>query len=223
MTDTATHDLAATLPILHRLALAYAPARARPAALCLLALDARMARTVREASDPLLAQIGLAWWRETISQPLTARPRGEPLVEALDCWGGQAADLLPLIDGWEHLAVAEAIDEVTAARFASGRAEAFGALARLLDHPEHEARAERMAHAWAMADLASHLDQAGEAGLARSMLAGETWSDNRIGRDLRPLAVLHAVAARCMHRGETMRTLSRMTMLVAMRTGLFGR
>jgi phytoene synthase len=59
-------QLAATLPIERRLALAYAPGRARAATLGLFALDAALGNLVRAAREPLLGQMRLAWWREEL-------------------------------------------------------------------------------------------------------------------------------------------------------------
>ena len=63
MTTTLPPELLDTLAPMHRLALAYAPAEARPAWAGLLALDARLAGVVRAAREPVLGQLRLAWWR----------------------------------------------------------------------------------------------------------------------------------------------------------------
>ena len=81
-----TDSLLGSLPVLHRLALTYAPARATRPTLALLALDARLAGIVRSASEPMLAQLRLAWWREQLEIDLTARPAGEPLLAVLESW-----------------------------------------------------------------------------------------------------------------------------------------
>jgi len=78
--------LASELPPPQRLALAYAPARARPATLALLALDARLAAILRGRREPLAAQLRLAWWREMFARPPSDWPAGEPLLEALRGW-----------------------------------------------------------------------------------------------------------------------------------------
>jgi len=58
--------LVASLPTASRLALAYAPAKARLQTLALFALDTRLAGLLRNSSEPMLAQLRLSWWRETL-------------------------------------------------------------------------------------------------------------------------------------------------------------
>ncbi len=74
-------DLAETLPTMHRLALAYAPGRTRLAWLALLALDSRLAGVLRSASEPMLAQIRLAWWRDMLARSEADRPRRRTLAQ----------------------------------------------------------------------------------------------------------------------------------------------
>lgn len=100
-------DLRETLPAIQRLALAYAPARTRDATLALLALDGRLAGVLRSASEPMLAQIRLAWWRDILGREAAERPSGEPLVALLEPWGREAGELVALVDGWEQLVETE--------------------------------------------------------------------------------------------------------------------
>ena len=118
------------LPVLQRLALAYASARSRPATLALLALDARLAQVLRGRREPIAAQLRLAWWRDMLGRPAAEWPRGEPV---LDCAarlarsrgaGGAAV-------GWEAL-LAETLSPQAIAEFVDGRGQAFAALAREL-------------------------------------------------------------------------------------------
>ena len=98
-----TDSLVSGLPVLQRLALSYAPASASLPTLALLALDVRLAGIVRAASEPMLAQLRLAWWRELLAAHLSARPTGEPLLEILPSWEGDFDTLAGLVNGWEEM------------------------------------------------------------------------------------------------------------------------
>src|SRR5690606_20839572 len=75
--------LLADLRPAERLALAYAPARARTATLALMALDNRLGTIVRQMREPIAAQLRLAWWRDTLARPVPEWPQGEPVLAAL--------------------------------------------------------------------------------------------------------------------------------------------
>ena len=122
--------LSAELPPLQRLAVAYAPAAARPAWTALVLLDHRLSRAVAGASEPLIGQLKLAWWRDRMREPASRWPLGEPLLAALRSFDGERAVLEALVDGWEGLIDAEA-DGGELSRLAEARADAVAALARI--------------------------------------------------------------------------------------------
>lgn len=214
--DTAA--LLATLPPEQRLALAYAPAAARAPWLALLALDARLAGIVRSSREPLLGQLRLAWWRDQLSTPAAARPAGEPVLALLGQWGGAAAGLTALVDGWEALLGEPPLAAPALERFAAGRAEAIAALAGQLGTDEPCKRAARL---WALADLAARLSHPAERAAAMELASTEDRAGPRLPRALRPLTVLHALAARG-RSGEGLLA-GPGSLALALRVGLFGR
>lgn len=190
-----------------RLALAYAPARAKADWETLLLLDARLASVVRGAREPMLAQIRLAWWRERLAEDTAVWPRGEPLLARLAGWGKAARGLSALVDGWEVLLGEGTLDP---GAFAAGRVGAVAALAEHL-RADMTIGAENAARGWALADLAGHLGDAEERAVA--LAASAAVEHGRVGRELRPVAVLRAAAS-----GSGLAA-----MLGAMRVGIFGR
>lgn len=122
--------LSAELPPLQRLAVAYAPAAARPAWTALILLDHRLARAVAGASEPLIGQLKLAWWRDRMREPAVRWPAGEPLLAALKSFDGERAALEVLVDGWEGLIDDAGGGELS--RLAEARAGAVAALARII-------------------------------------------------------------------------------------------
>lgn len=61
----------------------FLPADRRAAALALYAFNLEIARTREIISEPLLGQIRLQWWRETIEGVFEGTPREHPVLDAL--------------------------------------------------------------------------------------------------------------------------------------------
>ncbi|WP_053553679.1 hypothetical protein [Sphingopyxis sp. 113P3] len=85
--------------------------RARRAALAgLWALAERLTRLLRDAREPMIGQIKLAWWRDMMallaSDP-AALPKGEPLLAELQAnWAGEGG-LAALVDAAEAALLAD--------------------------------------------------------------------------------------------------------------------
>ena len=198
----------AGLPVERRLALAYAPARARGLWLGLFALDARLGTTVRNAAEPMLTQIKLAWWRGELAKPLAERRKGEPLLALLEDWGDDAACLAALVDGWELVLGDEPVQPGVALEFAGERARACLGLAdRLGVSADDIAQA---AQGWALADI----------GAALAEPADFAWRPVRLPREMRPLQVLYGLAART--RGQGPLLSGPFAAVRAVRLGLLG-
>ncbi len=216
-------DLLETLPVLQRFALAYCPAAAKPETLALFALDARLAGIVRSASEPMLGQIRLAWWREILAKPADEWPVGDPLLARLECWQAQAKALGKLVDGWEALVVDGILSLPAMDHLASARGDAFAALARLLDEDRCREAASRMGRNWALADIALRLRDPAERDAAVGLARKQNWDSVRMPRRLRALNVLHGIAARQIRQSTGTDGLRRADLLAAVRIGLLGR
>lgn len=109
-----------------RLAIAYAPSDVRSAFALLLQIDNRFAEILRNAREPMIAQIKMAWWREAFASAADARPKGEPLLQALN----EAGDRIPLralealASAWEKLLGSEKFSQEAIDVHAELRAEA---------------------------------------------------------------------------------------------------
>lgn len=211
-------SLPETLPILQRLALAYASGAARTPMLALLALDTRLAGIVRSSREPMLAQLRLAWWREQLGSDAAARPEGEPLLAALHSWNGRHGTLLPLVDGWEAMTGPAPLDGVVFEQLAEARAEAFASLAG-----DAAATALRFGRNWALADLAARLSHPEERATALALARRQDWRSAHLPRAMRPLAVLHGLAARSLRRGRNMDRITPLDLVAALRIGVLGR
>ncbi|MCJ2177762.1 hypothetical protein [Novosphingobium album (ex Hu et al. 2023)] len=212
-----------SLPAVSRLALAYAPASARLPTLALFALDARLAGLLRHSREPMLAQLRLSWWRESLGRDQNEWPEGEPLLAALRSWNGRHKALTALVDGWEALTGAAPLPGEALRTMAQGRAEAFAALAHALDRERESRAAYRLGHQWGLADLAMRLGNPQERETAASLAGSEKGgARSRVSRALRPLLVLQGLASRRLEKGEEGGALSPAAMLKALRLGLLG-
>ena len=168
-----------------RLAAAYAPGRARGLWTALLLLDSRLGRAALRASEPLVGQLRLAWWRDRFRSSAATWPEGEPLLAELAAWDGERPALEGLVDGWERLVGGDP-DPSDIAELAGARAEAVLALARLLGCAARMDAVAAMARYWALADLAHTLGS----NEARDLAAAAETRAARLPRALRPLIIL---------------------------------
>lgn len=211
------------LPLLQRLALAYVPQSARQLTLGLMVLDNRLGGIVSRSTEPMLAQIRLAWWREVLAQDPQKWPKGEPLLALLRHWHGNAADLVLLVNGWERaVSGGTALSSEDIQKLADGRGAAFGVLADVLGQSDLKGVTAQMAAKWAMADLAANMKEADDRELARKLLSTIEFQRRRLPRALRPVAVLHGLAARSARKGTSLDELTPTSIIPAMRIGLLG-
>lgn len=213
-------DFLSELPVERRLALAYAPARARPDTLALFALDARLAGIVRQAREPLLAQMRLAWWRDRLADSALPGGLGDQLLERLNLWP-QRAGLVALVNGWEALLAESPLPDSAIDAFVRGRAEACGDLARQLGLADAARSAASAGAGWTLAELAGKLGDPGETARVVQLAQEREWPMIQLPRALRAITVLHGLARRKQGSGELIS--GPRDLLRAARLGLLGR
>lgn len=207
------------LPPVMRLALAYAPRAVRPGWLAAFALDARLAGLVRQAREPLLAQIRLAWWRDRLGEEPASWPAGEPLLAAIAAGVERPAELARIVDGWEALLGEAPLSEAELLAAARGRAQ--GLLATV---PAAEAGAgEGLALRWALADLAAHLSHPDEDASVQALHRAVDPATSGCSRSLRPLVVIEGLATRKLQALDSHAPMGLGGLLLAVRLGLLGR
>lgn len=205
-----------------QLAIAHTPASARDALRIFLELDARIARIVAATSEPMLGQMRLAWWRETLGKPIDQRPQGDGVLDAIGKhWAGHEQALVALVDGWEEM-LAEQLTSRIAKLFAEGRAAPFAALAAFTKKPTDIRLISSKGQRWALVDAALHVSEGDEQDTLLK-LARETRADGSLPRSLRGLAVLDALARRSLDRGGRPMMEGRGAALVALRAAMLGR
>ena len=180
-----------------RLALAYIPARDRPAVQALWHLDAALASVLATGREEMIGRIRLAWWREALERLDREGAPAEPILQAL------ATEVLPrgisgdqlagLEAGWEALLSAEPLDEQRVNRFAKERGGRLVELtAQILGRSD--VSVAPAGEVWALADLARH-SAAGERPLPFALASNIALVD-RWPTALRPLGMLAALAKR---------------------------
>ena len=164
------------------------PPELRPAFDALFGIDDALGEVVATASQPALAAIKLAWWREALERLDSAPPPAEPRLRAaaaeLLTRGTTGAELASIEEGWAALLQPD-VDE-QAVRVRGERL--FALAARLLEAPPPDVGAGRL---WAAVDLARRL--------GRSLPPPPRLP--RAVRQLRPLTMLGALALRDARRG----------------------
>jgi 15-cis-phytoene synthase len=166
-----------------RLAVAYARADLRAGFELLLRFDVRLADIVGRASEPMIAQMKLAWWHDAVGREPALRPKGEPVFQALNDIALPEVEraMGHLLDAWGQLLAADEWRPDVQAAFAAGRSLGiFGAYANLANCDQDVSTAGQ---AWALADLRQRFG-------ARVIGGGAPKAPTCKTRELRPLSIL---------------------------------
>ncbi|WP_404709913.1 squalene/phytoene synthase family protein [Sphingomonas sp. MMS24-J13] len=177
------------------LAIAYAPASARPALAALFALDERMGTIVATTTEPMIGLMRLAWWREALEkldkEPAPAEPLLRDIATHILPHGVLGATLGAIEDGWAALLA----EEPKVARHGRERGRwLFIAAAAILGTKDD--RLPGAGEAWALADLA-HRHSAPEVRTSarrRGRAILDALPRHRWPRAARPLAMLVTLA-----------------------------
>lgn len=174
-----------------RLAIAYAPAVARPALTALWSLDARLAAILRTTTEPMIGQMRLTWWHDAVGKP--GAIAGEPVLAALAGAGVEPVASQRIVEGWE--ALLDGDDDAALKGFADGRGGGlFAAAAAAIGAGDVMTDAGA---GWALIDLARHhsrpeiRQRALALAAERLAVAPTRWS-----KAARPLAMLTKLARR---------------------------
>lgn len=182
------------------LAVAYAPAGARPALTALFALDERLGQIVTTTTEPMIGLMRLAWWREALEKldhdPAPAEPLLGTIASTILPYGVGGAALAGIEDGWAALIDGEPDGEAVTRHGRERGGNVFAAAATLLGADDKRLRAA--GEVWALADLAHRHSQASARDLARSRAKAlvETMPAGSWPKPARPLAALYVLARR---------------------------
>jgi 15-cis-phytoene synthase len=169
------------------LALQYVPPQFRAALELLLAFDHRLALVVRQMSEPVIAQMRMAWWREKLALSGDLRPSGEPIFAALEQLPPEQTipveqGMLLIIDAWDAVIAAAVWDHDVIMLNAQNRARGIflGLAKQILPAREHSDVMD-VGCRWALSDLQMRFPE---------HVAGPLPPTQRLPRQLRSLAIL---------------------------------
>jgi phytoene synthase len=207
------------LPLSSRIAIGYCPRDTRARFEVAMALDHRLSQLVARATEPILGQMRLAWWRDALRQPAPARPKGDAVLDRVSQdWTSDCEPLVAMVDGWEQLLAEPPLIDAAALAFAEGRAGAIVAACgygATTDGPAAVA-----ARTWALADLAAKVSNAEERAFLVAMGRAEAGKGARLDPRGRAIAVLGALACRALERGGRPLMEGRGAALVAARAAI---
>ncbi|MCH8615462.1 squalene/phytoene synthase family protein [Sphingomonas sp. SM33] len=193
---TADEELAAAIGADRALMLRQVPAEVRPALEALFQIDAAMADVVARSTQPALAAVKLAWWRERLEDldrgSVPAEPRLQAAAEILLPRGVSGADLAILEDGWATL-LEEAVEP---ARVETRGAQLFSLAGRLLASQD-----EKIADAGSLYALVSVGRRGVPELLQQANGPRKRVAKHRFARALRPLTALARLAIRDLESG----------------------
>lgn len=173
------------------LMLTHFPMRVQPAVAALWAVDEAMAAAIAGASQPALAGIKLAWWREALCRldvdPAPPEPRLRAVAEKLLPLGVTGAEVAGIEDGWTALLQ----EQVKASAVVLRGQQLFAILARLLGSDDL-----LLADAGALFALSDAMRRGrGDFAAERSALIASL-AGRRAPRRLRPVTLAARLAAR---------------------------
>lgn len=205
-------------------ALAYARSSARPLFQAVFDLDRNLGRAVAVASEPIVGQIRLAWWRDALSSTPADQPRGNPLLDQIKGqFGGSPSGLTQLVDGWEAMLLSDPGENEAIRALCTGRAQAFIAIAHQIGATDTDEAVSFAAERWSLADLAARCSDKDRRSAIVAFSRSCEGEKARVTRSMRPLAVLRALGERSLARDGAPLLADRISALVALRSGLSGR
>lgn len=205
-----------------RIALAHTPKPVRPKLEAFFALDHRLGQLVAKATEPMLGQMRLAWWREMLAKPVGERPSGDAVLDALGAqWAEDERPLADLVDAWELLVAEESLGSETILAFAEKRAGPLTAFADAEGSQRKVLQASAMA--WALAETAAHMSDGDERQHFIKAGQGLEPPPERLARDFRGVAILGTLGRRSLRRGGRPLMEGRGAGALAFRVGLLGR
>ena len=193
----------------------------RPALACVFAMEVRLSSIIARMTEPMLAQMRLAWWRDQLACPVQARPRGDAVLDALGShWAGAEHRIAALVDGWEVWTKPDhSVDDVGI--FLEGYAAPFGTLAANC-LPGIDARAGAVNGQWYGAGIAFLMEQRLCGGTRVLDLAPTLSERTRMPRKLRSLSIAGGLGQRVVLNRRGPLFGDRGSALAAVRLGLFG-
>ncbi len=172
----------------------------------------------------MVAQLRLAWWRDQLALPVAERAKGDGVLDNLSAHLGYHSGVLgKVVDGWEHLVVAEAQTPAVLDTFAANRAYLFAAMqSGRLEKPQSD-EVLRAGRLWGLADLAFAQATPENRAIIVQIAQAELSQPVRLPKSVRHLHILGELARSSLQRGGAPLVSRRRDALLISRLGMFGR
>ncbi len=189
-------DAIASISPPQRLSLLYLDDELRPLLTLFLVLDSRLEDIFAKMNEAMIAQIRLAWWRDTINSDI--KPKGEPLVEMIENVQNQYPKLdvtnalISLINGWEYLILSEEnLSDDDIYHYASERGGAyFGLMAEACGKSELTEDFQNLGRIWALSSLFEKDNSNAEKARSLAYEYYKSFNIRQLARAIRPLSIL---------------------------------
>jgi 15-cis-phytoene synthase len=195
-------DMAPTNPD-QRLALAFSTTPFRNDFATLLAFDGVLGQAIRTVSEPALAQLRLAWWRDQLSDE--APPPSDPVLVAVRrlCSNGKvsAGGLAGVVNAWESMLQDEPLSDAALDDYAMERGVGLFAAAAQVAGQSLGAEGEHAAKLWAFVDYAKRKGDGEAAQRAIEQAREHAGFAKNLPPQLRPFAILTRFAERDIRQG----------------------
>ena len=208
-----------SLPLEQQLALAHSTGEVRAMLEAFLQFDNRLARFVSKANEPIVTQLRLAWWRDQLNKPISERPSGDTILDALSAhWEGREAVFVALVDGWEALLGEPPLPDDVFAGLCAVRAACFADIV-----PQKVADdANALGLSWAYADFIARTSDEQECAHLVDLAKQATPGTGKLNFRYRSLTILGRLGARAIERGGSPMLGRRRDALLVTRIGLLG-
>jgi len=208
-----------TLPLEQQLALAHSTGEVRTLLDSFLQFDNRLARFVSKANEPIVTQLRLAWWRDQLNKPLSERPSGDTILDALSAhWEGGEAVLVGLVDGWEALLGEPPLPDDVFAGLCAARATCFAEIVPQASIDD----AKALGLSWAYADFITRTSDEQERAHLVDLAKQAAPGTGRLNFRYRSLTILGRLGARAIERSGSPMLGRRRDALLVTRIGLLG-
>lgn len=188
------------------LALTYVATERRPALAALWRLDAALGAVLAGGREPLISQIKLAWWRDSLARLDEAPPPAEPVLQEVARHilprGIKGSQLARMEEGWAILLRDEPLSASDLDNYSGSRGALLFRHSSQLLGIQMNLKVKRAGEGWALADLARHSNPIeGQAALEAARERLSDAADQRWPKPLRPLGMLAMLARRDVERG----------------------
>jgi phytoene synthase len=185
------------------LALTYVPTAKRAAIGALWRLDVALGAVLAGGREPLISQIKLAWWRDSLVALDREKAPAEPVLQEVAqhvlAHGVSGAELSEMEEGWAVLLSQDRLTPDELARYGAGRGGLLFRHSAAILGGALTAEMEQAGAGWALVDLARHSNR--EDAESAMKAAAERLQPVRWPARLRPLGMLAALSARDVERG----------------------